>query len=367
MVQMFDSPSQLPTQVAWVYVTPVGPDIASSTQNPSQSNNSYTARCSNAGDTIWQVLWGPDGNFLATSGGNGSVRIWRISDGSLAHTLQIDDNTSTVFAIAFSADGKMIAIPTADRATAHVSIFDVDSTNLLVQLEAPLEMESKTNQPWIVHTIAFSPSGNQIAVGVNDGNVYIWNINERSFVQRFSHVGYSQSGMNLQGFSGLEGVGAIAFAPDNNTLVSVTRYAVRVWNISNGNPQTVEVLNLKKSDFYGYAFSISPDTAELATGEDNGTIKLWKISEGRLIRTLDGNVAAISSLAFSSDGNTIASGAWDGSIRLWNKSNGTQLKLLQGPSGDNNEFNGTEVSLSPDGHFLASAGWNKMLCIWNLR
>jgi len=354
------------TQVAWVYVTPVGTGTEISPQNPSQSDNSSTTHCSNIGDTVWQVLWSPDGNSLVTSGSNGTARIWRIPDGSLVHTLQLNDITDTLLASAFSSDGKMIAIPTADRATVYVYIFDVDSANLVTKLEAPLEMESRTNQSWIVHAIAFSPTGNQIAVGVNDGNVYMWNVNERSFIQRFNHVGYSQSGMNLQGFSGIEGVGDIAFAPNNNTMASATVHAVRVWNVMNGKIQTIEALNLKKSDFYGYAFSISPDATELATGEDNGAIKLWDISNGHLIRTLEGNVAAISSLAFSSDGNTIASGAWDGSIRLWDMSKGTQPKLLEGPSSDNSKYNSTVVSLSPNGDFLASSGWNHMLCIWNL-
>jgi WD40 repeat protein len=159
----------------------------------------------------------------------------------------------------------------------------------------------------------------------------------------------------------------IAFSPDGNILVSATEYDIRTWDLSDYSLQKLQELDVRESNWYGISMAISPNLDELATGEDSGNVNLSHVSNGKNVDTLEGLLAPVSSIAFSSDGKQLAAGAWDGSIRLWDVVKGKQLRLLQGPTGDLGKFNATFVAFSMDGRWLASVDWNKTFCIWDLR
>ena len=66
---------------------------------------------------------------------------------------------------------------------------------------------------------------------------------------------------------------------------------------------------------HGVAFS--PDGQTLASGSWDNTVRLWRVSDGILLRTLEGHTDPVLSVAFSPDGQTLASGSRDKTVRLW--------------------------------------------------
>lgn len=111
-----------------------------------------------------------------------------------------------------------------------------------------------------------------------------------------------------------------------------------------------------------WATAISADGQVLASGSQDGTIKVWNAATGQLQRTLTGHKDTIRSLAMSADGRILASGSGDTKIKLWNLPEG---KLISTFSGHSSPV--WSVDFAPDGKTLISASEDGSISIWNLR
>jgi WD40 repeat protein len=88
----------------------------------------------------------------------------------------------------------------------------------------------------------------------------------------------------------------------------------------------------------------------LATGTDNGTVKLWVIASGQALLAFTGHNAAINDLNFSPDGTRLATASVDGTVKLWAATSGRELLTLTGHTA---AING--LDFSPEGRRLATA------------
>lgn len=98
--------------------------------------------------------------------------------------------------------------------------------------------------------------------------------------------------------------------------------------------------------------ALSPDGKQLATGGIDGTVRVWDVETGKLVRALIGHQYYVYGLSWSPDGHTLASaGSYDATIRLWDTRSGQPLRVIKGlPSYV------VQVAWSPDGKSLLAAG-----------
>ena len=66
-----------------------------------------------------------------------------------------------------------------------------------------------------------------------------------------------------------------------------------------------------------YSVSFSPEGQTLASGSDDGTVRLWDVNTGNLLHTLTAHRGSVYSVSFSPDGRTLASGSFDHTVLLW--------------------------------------------------
>jgi WD40 repeat protein len=164
----------------------------------------------------------------------------------------------------------------------------------------------------------------------------------------------------------MEAVNSVAFSPDGKTLASgagsgllwSNDNTVRLWRVSDG-----KLLNtLEGHTNWVRSVAFSPDGKTLASGSDDNTVRLWRVSDGKLRRTLEGlegHTNNVMSVAFSPDGKTLASGSVDNTVRLWRVSDRKLRRTLEGHTDWVNS-----VAFSPDGTRLASGSDDNTVRLW---
>lgn len=150
----------------------------------------------------------------------------------------------------------------------------------------------------------------------------------------------------------------VAFSPDGTMLASGPGDdAVKLWRVSDGSP--IRTLEAQPRGVASMAFS--PDGTLLATGGADATVRLWRVSDGTLLRSLQEQAYWVRSVAFSPDGTKVASGSGDETAKIWRVADGKLLSTLRGHQGDV-----VSVAFSPDGTTLASGSLGGTVKLWRV-
>ncbi|WP_179052046.1 WD40 repeat domain-containing protein [Nostoc sp. TCL26-01] len=159
-----------------------------------------------------------------------------------------------------------------------------------------------------------------------------------------------------------DSVNSVYFSPDGKILASCSNDTIKLWDVTTGK----EILTLNEPNNRVYYIRFSPNGKTLAAVTSKG-IKLWDMAMVREIRTLSvgnntfGYEESPISVSFSADGKTLAFGFSDDTIKILDVASGKEIRTFTGANADLD----TGISFSLDGKTLASRR-NKTIKIRNV-
>jgi Tol biopolymer transport system component len=145
-------------------------------------------------------------------------------------------------------------------------------------------------------------------------------------------------------------VAAVTFSPDGKLLASGSYGQVTIWDLTTAQP--VKVLTNVLGAVNDLRFSPDSKLLAAAGGQPSakGDLRLYQVSDWKLLGTLRGHDDVVFSISFAPDGKHLASASFDKTVRVWNVASQKSVVTHTGHS----DFV-YAVSFSPDGKHLVSA------------
>lgn len=107
--------------------------------------------------------------------------------------------------------------------------------------------------------------------------------------------------------------------------------------------------------------ALSNDERLLASGSEEGVIKVWDIESGECLHTLRGHPSNINGLAFTRNGKLVVSSSKNGLIKIWDNSNGVCLHTI-----DESPEEITSLVVTTDGKYVVFETSSGKIQSWRL-
>lgn len=291
------------------------------------------------------VAWSPDGKYIASGGGDNTVRVWEAYTSNTLYTYRVHDGgplrpgfASEVWKIIWSPDSSRIAF--AGRGVPIVWNPQSNQVRATYKGHPPMR---------IIASMAWSPDGQYIATtnlgGFVDPNIHIWTASGQLFTKIC---------MNFNLLSSIS-IGGVAWAPDSKRIACGWRGEIRIYDA-----YTKQLLQTYKnaSDSSFFYVCWSRDGSRLVCAVPKEAV-VWDTTTGRLLHKYVAHKADIRDLALSPDGKYVASASNDTTVHIWETDTAKRLFTYEG-----HKDQVASVTWSPDGKRVASASKDGTVHVW---
>jgi hypothetical protein len=238
--------------------------------------------------------------WLAVAGGSpgvsGGLRLIPWNDGPKkdAEPKVLAKLEDVVFDVAFRPDGAQLAAVAADGS---LRIFDVAT-----RVE---RLKINNHADWVTD-VCYSADGQRIATGSRDKTAKVFDAESGNLLATHSEHGAP--------------VRAVAFSPDDKTVISAGGNRMRVWNVEDS--KLVGELPGFDNDIYAL---VTRGESVIATSADR-TARQFKLADRTLVRTFNPHPAWVLSVAWHEPSHLISTGCFDATVTVWNLENGEMVK-----------------------------------------
>lgn len=275
-----------------------------------------------AGD-INDAIFSKDGKYLITASADKTVKFWDAVNGSLINELSFGGAVLDI-----DATGSIIAIGREDN---FLTLYYPDTGGVKA-----IDKEQAEG----VRTVKFSPNGDFLAFGLQNGQVRFWQRRSNGFYNGPRHERSSYV--------------VLAWSPDSNWVVSGGGDSLAKLTKRDG---TFKYDVLHEDWVEGVAFG-NDDTWFVTVSDDN-KVRVVDSGEGaEWFRMSHTNFAQ--KVVVTQDGEWIASTGYDRVVRVWDSIGG--IEVLEIPI----SANGSAIAFNQDGSRLVTADEDGNIGIWDI-
>ena len=216
--------------------------------------------------------------------------------------------------------------------------------------------------PTIVNALAFSPDNKSLVVGGHH-ELTVWEVATAKLLKRI--------------YTRAERASALAFLPDGKLVAAGGRPGqegdVRIFDLNgparleNGisildgvTDPKVMVKQLLDSDDSALCLAVSADGKKIASGGCDRTVRVWDVATGALEQSIENHADWVLGIAFAPDGKHLLTCSRDKTAKVWDLA--AKESVLTFPEHQNSVFG---IGISADGKAGFSVGSDKQVRMWN--
>ncbi|KTF74691.1 hypothetical protein cypCar_00017811 [Cyprinus carpio] len=278
--------------------------------------------------------------ILVTGFASGAFHLHELPEFDLIHSLSISDQR--ISTIALNPTGDWIGFGCSGLG--QLLVWEWQSESYVFKQQGHFNN---------MNSLAYSPDGQYLVTGGDDGKVKVWNTNSGlcfvTFTEHSSSV--TNVAFNSSGF-------VVVSASLDGTVRAFDLHRYR-------NFRTMT--SPRPAQFSSLALDSSGELV-CAGSQDSFEIFLWSMQTGRLLEVLSGHEGPVSNLCFSPVQSVLASVSWDKTVRLWDMLDSWQTKeTLRLTSDGKFPKSFTCLCYSADGESILAGGQSKFVCIYNIK
>lgn len=257
---------------------------------------------------------------------------------------------ATPTAVATAQVEQPSALPTATQsASATPAATAIVNPTQELSATAPTSPENTTalnastyaSQPGAIVDLELAPDGQSFAMVGQDGAVELYKTSDGTLVRRFSG--------NRSAVSGL------SFSADGQRLAArAEQGGLYIWQVENEQVK-VGLANIST------AHSFSPDGQTIAIAQDDYTVRLVQVENGKTLRSFEGTAIEVAALTFTPDGTKVIAASPDDGVFIWNVSDGALLHRLSIRT-----MGSQMIAIASDNRTLAVCDRAGIVNLWNI-
>lgn len=283
----------------------------------------------------------PGSKNMASSWGDGSLKIWNVETGEELFSL-LGHSGSSVGVLETSKDGQLLISGSSDNT---IKIWNLNTGQQINEL--------KGHQSYVT-ALAVINNGRIIISGSSDKNIKVWNLEQRK--------NYTLWGHNSR-------INSLLITPDEKNIISGSNDGtIKIWSLKETYDENKF---LPHHSSYITGIDVFPDNQKVVSTSADGTVKVWDLNTGQLIDEGRNLWGIANGASVTPDGRWVISGSGKlGYIMLWSLADvGTGFGSMFDPDKTFEGHNGrvAEVVVTPDGTRVISVSDDRTLQVWDLR